>query len=546
MTNVNSLTVDGTLSTTGAGLVSFNAGVAFGTKGQLDVGIGGVTFASTSSQIFMFNGLVLNGPLTINSSAGNIINTTTSGTGAINMAFTGSTTLAGNGTLPNFGGQIESTGSTTGAVGTTGTIGASVINSNINLNSNNVAFTPGVITGTSSATIGSFVDIIGPAANGFGTPGVMTINGTITGNSDLIIAGNATVGGGAGSLLLNAANTYTGNTFMAQTSGTTTIGVTNALPVGTNLLFNVLESGTATTLQLNGLNQQVASISTGTNGGGIGFASFSKTIITNSNASASTLTINGSVSPGRAYAGMITGNINIVKSGNNLITLAGTNTYSGTTTINGGGLFLTNANGYLSSNNNTVNVNTTGTLGGNAGINGSVVLANGATITGSQSAAGSRLTLGNGLDLSAGGTFLWNLYNDKAIGGTSNPTGTAGKDYDQIVLNGGELVSGGNGLLTLNFSQNSADTGGPNGADADTFWSGDHSWIIVNDIGGSTDGDPLTLTTSSYTDGSFATSIDGFGDEVLNYYPTPEPGTWVMALGGIGMLLGFQRSRRRR
>ena len=83
----------------------------------------------------------------------------------------------------------------------------------------------------STDTAGAFVTNLGPVSSGS-----ITVNGVISGNSDLNIAGGnaGVIGGGTGNLTLNAQNTYTGATTLnlagASTTSTVKLGIDNALP----------------------------------------------------------------------------------------------------------------------------------------------------------------------------------------------------------------------------------------------------------------------------------------------------------------------------
>src|SRR5439155_18044426 len=79
------------------------------------------------------------------------------------------------------------------------------------------------------------------------------------------------------------------------------------------------------TLELNGNNQPLAGLT------GSGLA-------TNSSASAASLTLNTSAAG--TYSGVVGGNLHLVKSGSAVQTLAGVNTYTGATIINGGTIKL--------------------------------------------------------------------------------------------------------------------------------------------------------------------------------------------------------------
>ncbi|MCS7227020.1 MAG: autotransporter-associated beta strand repeat-containing protein, partial [Gloeomargarita sp. SKYB31] len=123
----------------------------------------------------------------------------------------------------------------------------------------------------------------------------------------------------------------TGNSWTSteiSNNGTLKLGVSNAMPTGTVV---TLGSGpTNGTLDLNGFSQTI---------GGLADSGSGTRQVINSGASASTLTINNSTD--RTFAGVITGNISLVKQGSATQTLSGANTYTGTTTVSAGVLRIT-------------------------------------------------------------------------------------------------------------------------------------------------------------------------------------------------------------
>jgi autotransporter-associated beta strand protein len=109
------------------------------------------------------------------------------------------------------------------------------------------------------------------------------------------------------------------------------LGIDNGL--STTTAFSITNSGSSVeTFNLNGFNQTLASLATSAGG------SITNSIITNSGAP-KTLTISNS-SGSTTYAGLISGNIALTKSGASTQILSGANTYTGVTTISGGSLAL--------------------------------------------------------------------------------------------------------------------------------------------------------------------------------------------------------------
>ncbi len=130
--------------------------------------------------------------------------------------------------------------------------------------------------------------------------------GLLTGSLSLVDSGT-------GTLTLDSENTYTGSTTIS--GGTLFDGILNTLPIGTAL--TVTSPGT---LDLNGFNQQVASVA----GSGT---------VTDSGAAATFTVNNGSAD---LFVGLLTGNLSLVKIGSGTLTLTSANTYGGSTTITAG------------------------------------------------------------------------------------------------------------------------------------------------------------------------------------------------------------------
>ena len=162
--------------------------------------------------------------------------------------------------------------------------------------------------------------------------GSLTYNGIIadkTGSTGILVKQ------GKGTLALGAVSTYSGTTAINNGTLQLTTG-NNRLPTGTLLSIGQSASNNRGTLDLNGNNQQVAGLNST-----FGTTATAKNTVTNSNATASILTIGGS----GAYAfgdgsttnsGVIAGAITLVMSGSGTQTLGDTNTYTGGTFINNG------------------------------------------------------------------------------------------------------------------------------------------------------------------------------------------------------------------
>lgn len=172
-------------------------------------------------------------------------------------------------------------------------------------------------------------------------PAALTVNLTIADNGTGAVTLNKA---GAGSLVLNGTNTYTGGTNLG--GGTLSLGSTTALGNANGPL--TLTGGT---LDLNG------------NALGVGnLTGFGGTIQSNA-PGAVTLTIGNNNATGGIYRGVIangTGTVSLVKTGTGTLTLAGNNTYTGTTSVTGTlQIGADTATGTLGTGAVTVNANST-------------------------------------------------------------------------------------------------------------------------------------------------------------------------------------------
>jgi autotransporter-associated beta strand protein len=162
-----------------------------------------------------------------------------------------------------------------------------------------------VFNGAIATTAGAHLVIVGGARD-------TTFNGVVSGAGGL-------AKDDAGILTLNAANTYTGKTWIHD--GTLRLGTTGALLNTAEVIFDTTNSAV---LDLAGHNQTLAGLRSVF--GGTGHVALG----------GATLTLD--LATANSFAGDITGAGNLTKSGAGLLTLTGENTYGGTTTINPGTL----------------------------------------------------------------------------------------------------------------------------------------------------------------------------------------------------------------
>lgn len=207
-----------------------------------------------------------------------------------------------------------------------------------------------------------------------------------TGNTTTVagvIAGSGALTKGLdGTLELSGVNTYTGLTTVSAGTLTLTGGAAIA-DTGAISLANVA----GVTLDLNGSNETIASLTGGGATGGI---------VTNNSATATPSTLVTGDGTSTTFAGVIgdgIGTVALVKQGSGIFTLSGVNTYMGLTTVNAGTLAYGASNaisGAVTVNGGTLDI------GSNSGTVGAVTLSSGA-ITGTTGVlTGSGYTVASG------------------------------------------------------------------------------------------------------------------------------------------------------
>ena len=382
--------------------------------------------------------------------------------GATGLTKSGSGTLELSGTN-TYGGPTNINGGTvtvdiSSSLGSGGASNSLTMVENTTLNLNE-SVTVGSLFGAGTIALSSGIQL---SVNGSGT-----YKGTIAGTG-----GGVTMTGTGGTLSLTGTNSYTGNTTV--TSGT--LSVNTLANAGANSAIGAANNGAAD-LVLNGgtLKYTGAAVATnrlfsvGASGGtldasGTGALTLSNTgaMGFNDETGTRTLTLTGSGSGALAAAiGDHTGATSLAKSSSGIWTLSGTNTYTGTTTINSGTLqFATPASLY---NSTTSTMNSAGSVsvlaGGTAAFNvggpGDFTTTNINTLLASVGfQSGSRL----GLD-------------------TTNASGTVA--YSSAIVNPGGNTLGVTklGPGTLSFSSTSNSYTGPTTVSAGTLQIGANNAI---------------------------------------------------------------------
>ncbi|MBB5031378.1 autotransporter-associated beta strand repeat-containing protein [Prosthecobacter vanneervenii] len=148
-----------------------------------------------------------------------------------------------------------------------------------------------------------------------------------------------------GTLNINAQQFVSGTTYINSGSVVlTSTGITNPMLYNQSLAVNF-----GGTLDLNGNNQFVGGLSSASAGGGNGISGGT---VTNNASSQAILTVNGNTN----FAGVISGNIYLNKTGTGALNLQSAQTYTGPTLITGGTLTL-NDNGALPNTSQPIYIN---------------------------------------------------------------------------------------------------------------------------------------------------------------------------------------------
>jgi len=370
-------------------------------------------------------------------------------------------------------------------------------------------------TGATTINAGTLQLGNGGTSGALSTSSAITNNGALVFNrSDTLAQGtnfNAVIGGtglvvknGSGTLILSGANTYEGGTTL--NTGTLTIG--NASGAGTGAITqangsSLLRISTTGTLSNAMSIYNVAATESATLSGTITVHNATFDVETGD-----TLTLSGGVG----------GTGGVTKNGTGTLVLSGSNTYTGTTTVNAGILEAANANA----------------LGANAVVEvqgGSLLVSADDAINGKNLTLASTAS-GNG---TAASLVFSGTYNGTADILTLSENSIIDLGEGSVVLHFADLVMGlANTLAIYNWTGTTL-WGGGDGNNTDQFYIDET--LSASELGRISF--YRGIDNSSFAGTAYQLSEGSFANEII---PVPEPETWATAaiLATIGLLAAAQ------
>jgi len=427
----NIILTGGTMTSSGGGGFNFTVGY-------------GITSAASATTSTISGGVVLrdNNNMTVD---------VADGAAATDLLVSGVISGSGGAITKTGAGTMTLTGSNSFTAGLTANAGTITVG-----NGNALGTGPATLNGVTLNNIGSSLTIgnaIAIGANGAtialsSGAGNLTLAGAISGAGNLTIA---PPGGPLNSIYLNfPANTMTGTITIANSSGNNQ----------TVTRINSANAGSATAAWvIGGAQDRGTSLEFGT--GTIVFGSLSGSGLIVGNSGTQTIAV-GALGSSTTFSGKIqngSGTVALTKTGSGMLTLSGTNSYTGPTAINAGTLNITGALSGASA----VTVNNGSALSGIGSMAGAVTVNSGGAIAPGNGGAGGAgtLTLSGGLTLGNGAVLNLDLAgtttSDKlAVSGTFSASGTTTINITALGSFAGSgtylLITGASGISAGNFA----------------------------------------------------------------------------------------------
>jgi len=308
-------------------------------------------------------------------------------------------------------------------------------------------------TGVGTSTWAGNVTIAAAGTRIGAETGNLTISGIIdSGGNNYGLTARSYIGG---TVTLSGVNTYVGETYVAC-GALKVSGGDNRLPVGTTLKLGWAGGGSELCLfDLNGQNQEIAGLADVI----VASTDYADHIVVNSSATLKTLTVNATGA--FSFAGIVKGTLSFIKSGAGTQILGGVNTYTGGTTLAGGGLMIGNVS-TLTLGGGTITF-TGGALSSDSAaarsLSGTLTFSGDATF-GQTSVGTGALTLTGKATLSAAPHTL-TVNNSATLSGAIGGTGSLTKEGDGILnfsaintytgattVNSGTLALSGSGSIS--------------------------------------------------------------------------------------------------
>jgi autotransporter-associated beta strand protein len=362
-----------------AGTLTASTGALGGTSG---ITVNGATLTAADYNLSATLALNASGTATLSGTGLNISGAVTNANTTANaLNFTGTSakiilaSLAGAGAT-RFGSDADITGGVSvGTVTVVGTLGAGISGGTVNAGALNGAITGGTVTVTNLLTGAvSSGTVSAGALTGNVSGGSVTVTNLLTGN---VTAGTVSAGSMTGDV--SSSVTVSGLLTGAITAGTNALGSLSSSSVtgGTNTI-----SGAATITTVDGGTTSIGGVAT--------ITTLTSGTVTLTGATAAIGALNGGTVAlgttaltvdGGTFAGVISGLTGaIIKATNGTLTLSGTNTFGGGTTLSAGTLTLGNVSA-LGTGAITVASGATLNLN-NLGVSNAITVATGGNITG--------------------------------------------------------------------------------------------------------------------------------------------------------------------
>jgi autotransporter-associated beta strand protein len=518
---------------TGSGTVT-NSAVAAGT-----LAVNGSSSSTFTGVMLNNSALTMSGSATLTMAA--ISGSNYSGGTIINSGFVD----VGPGTIPTAGIALTSLGTGAVTINSGGTLALGYVGSTTNnyylgsttVNGGNAITLSGGslvsndgfehVTGAVNVTAASILGGTWLSGKGLYLDGDLTGSGNLTVQYSDLQAGTATNNASVVHLTSSdsaSANTYSG--IITITPGTTN-GSTTAAKEGDYLSIDGSTILSNATVNLSGNNANAGEYGTQTLL--FGATSVSIGALTGSGSTVLTKTFNGSGgvslsigdngSSSDTYSGSLSGSGSLIKVGTDTLVIAGTNSYTGSTTISAGQLTL---NGTLGSSGGTAITSSAtfseGSAGVIAGTSSLNVTAGTTTLNGSNSYSGTTAVSGGALIIGSaasstetGGTTVGN-------GGTLQLQNANAIEYSALALNNGSALDlQSNSAATFTTGGTTISTNGTTTIDVDNLSSGTSNTLTLGGAFQFNSGSQLNVTSSNgYTLALGAVSSGGSGTDVIN------------------------------